>query len=245
MKKRPTTTPRRAASAFTLIELLVVIAIIAILAAMLLPALAAAKAKANQTRCANNQKQLGLGMMLYVNDYNDAFPGPASRNFYGFQPDDWIYWRTNMPAAPIQSSPGISMLGNISLDYAMALFRCPGDLDDTYRIMYGQPYYIFSYSFNNFGSNGMASVPGVTSKLSNVRNPSNKIMLAEELTLLSPSSQNPGGSSEVITDGRWSPTSDYLTSRHNGKADVVFADGHVLPVNYQFGLDPNNTDPSQ
>ena len=59
---------------FTLVELLVVIAIIGILAALLLPGLARAKEKSKMTRCLNNLKQLGLGIMMYVHDSNDRLP---------------------------------------------------------------------------------------------------------------------------------------------------------------------------
>jgi prepilin-type N-terminal cleavage/methylation domain-containing protein len=68
------TTQRSAPKGFTLIELLVVIAIIAILAAILFPVFAQAREKARQTTCLSNMRQVGLGVLMYAQDYDETFP---------------------------------------------------------------------------------------------------------------------------------------------------------------------------
>lgn len=68
------TTTQRIKSGFTLIELLVVIAIIAILAAILFPVFAQAREKARQASCISNEKQIGLAVLQYTQDYDETFP---------------------------------------------------------------------------------------------------------------------------------------------------------------------------
>ncbi|MCG3146682.1 MAG: hypothetical protein PCFJNLEI_00116 [Verrucomicrobiae bacterium] len=69
MKKRPLFQ-----RGFTLVELLVVVTLIAVLAALLMPALATAKARSKDAQCANNERQLGVGFSGYLNDNNGAYP---------------------------------------------------------------------------------------------------------------------------------------------------------------------------
>ncbi|MDX1934281.1 MAG: DUF1559 domain-containing protein [Capsulimonadales bacterium] len=103
----------RKQNAFTLIELLVVIAIIAILAAILFPVFAQAREKARQTSCLSNNKQIGLAMMMYVQDYDEQFPNqprganPAGGNWPELIADIWPFYIGNyISAAPSDwSSP--------------------------------------------------------------------------------------------------------------------------------------------
>jgi prepilin-type N-terminal cleavage/methylation domain-containing protein/prepilin-type processing-associated H-X9-DG protein len=78
---RPTSVPV-CRGGFTLLELLVVIAIIALIAALLFPVFASAREKARQISCASNEKQIGLGYLQYMSDYDEKVPEP--RGWTGF-----------------------------------------------------------------------------------------------------------------------------------------------------------------
>jgi prepilin-type N-terminal cleavage/methylation domain-containing protein/prepilin-type processing-associated H-X9-DG protein len=246
---------RNRRSGFTLIELLVVIAIIAILASMILPALSRAKQKAGQARCLSNLRQLSIGTLMYIDDSQDRFPGPGSRNTYGFHPADWVYWRTNTAVyPPVEKSPIVTSVRSASKD----LFRCPLDKDDKerLRLVDGNGPYMYSYTMTSYDLENDAN-PGLTSifngtrayyfRLATVRRPVGKIMLAEEQVSHSiEDSYNPSASADsIINDGRWLATGDKITVRHNKRGDVAFVDGHVAPVVPKFWLDQANSRPER
>jgi prepilin-type N-terminal cleavage/methylation domain-containing protein/prepilin-type processing-associated H-X9-DG protein len=192
-------------SAFTLIELLVVIAIIAILAAMLLPALAKAKKKAQGISCVSNLKQVGLIMAMYVGDHQDTFP---------YSGNGW--W--GMPLVDL-----LKLQNNYVSTNNRAFFRCPADQFTmgwnialaTTNSGSGSPYtindipfpstYSYYYEFYN-----------AKHKVSEVKSPVNK---AIEVCMASVSST-------VTFDTTFHAGKPQMDSAHGKGINLLFVDGH-------------------
>jgi len=136
---------KKGSRGFTLIELLVVIAIIAILAAILFPVFTQARAKARQISCLSNVKNMGLGILMYVDDYDGKFP-VVGENVYSCPADAYSTY-TNMIHAPASIYPYLR---------AMDILHCPSDghMDTAY---FGGP--MLSYAFNG-GCTADEWVPG-------------------------------------------------------------------------------------
>ena len=223
---------------FTLIGLVTVVVLLFLLAGTFLPVLRNAKKRADQVRCLNNLKQVGFGVLQYLPDNNDIFPACASRAAYGFRPEDWIYWRTNLAAYPVEKSPTAKYIPSFSTNK----LRCPADRDDRERrVTQSDAHGLYMYSYSMLSLDRAPTDRGISSifygsvtryfKQEEIRNPANKLMLVEEQTSHKRSeSIDPGGSSSIIGDGRFVPGGDKMTARHNMRGQNTFADGHVENV---------------
>ncbi|MBN2641076.1 MAG: prepilin-type N-terminal cleavage/methylation domain-containing protein [Victivallales bacterium] len=124
---------------FTLIELLVVIAIIAILAGMLLPALNNARIIAKTIKCVSNQKQIGLGILQYANDFNGSLPIGTADGFSGIG----ISWDRQVAEYLGTRLPGNEATSGDQVTRPIPALACPEDNGKR-----ADGYYTRSYALN-------------------------------------------------------------------------------------------------
>jgi prepilin-type N-terminal cleavage/methylation domain-containing protein/prepilin-type processing-associated H-X9-DG protein len=227
---------------FTLIELLVVIAIIAILAAILFPVFAKAREKARQITCASNEKQLGLAIIGYTQDYDECFPAgaPGTNSGRGWGGDIYPYVKS------------------------VGAFKCPDDstTQDKGDEGLGETDYVTSYGYNrNLGDN--IWVGQSANQLSQLNAPSKTVMLFEITGYDAPIDDNngsidrnsmagclPDGAGDGGADYGTGTTAHYATGyignptrlggtvssiygaaappRHTAGSNYLLADGHVI-----------------
>jgi prepilin-type N-terminal cleavage/methylation domain-containing protein/prepilin-type processing-associated H-X9-DG protein len=231
---------RRRHQGFTLIELLVVIAIIAILAAILFPVFAQARAKARQATCLSNQKQIGTGFMMYVQDYDETFP-PTDYDLPG---PVRVTWTTLV-------NPYIKASGNTETkNQRKSVFVCPnvdqavadptweginGAVGSRALLSYGTNRYLMP-NYRGLAPGTAPGSRGPVNSLAAVGSPASLVMLAESLGTVPDMT---GRDDRYTSDLSNRDESQYSLARmrHSGGSNYTFSDGHVkwyrAPDNYR------------
>ena len=257
-------------SGFTLIELLVVIAIIAILAAMLLPALAKAKNKAQQTACYNNLKQWGLAETMYVDDNNQGFPWPRYQVGSAAQQDNpqWSdvqtlfnlnqgndVWFNALPSYVGGKPLSSWILAPMDFFNTKSIFTCPtataqdinaADANATQLSgdMRPKDRPLFNFGMN---SKSLANEPNaVRLKSSMIAHPS-AFVLFSDVHFRSDEPIYYGTAANRVDLATPHCYTTRFSARHNSGGDITFSDGHVAFFKYNYvvngaGKDPGNID---
>jgi prepilin-type N-terminal cleavage/methylation domain-containing protein/prepilin-type processing-associated H-X9-DG protein len=208
----------RARLAFTLIELLVVIAIIAILAALLLPALARARAAAITAACRSNLHQLGVALNLYLGEYK-KFP----------------VWREGMAFGPGTASTNWDalLLYMVSSNRNVYLCRARKSPAGWTNLLAFNP----SYGYNALGTGkfqesqpvaqalGLGGTAGAGMMPDLVPLPETRVLAPADMIAIGDYPELTNQDGDIL--GGLDEQDDYVANRHNGGGNVVFCDAHV------------------
>ncbi len=218
--------------AFTLIELLVVIAIIAILAAMLLPALARAKATAKRTHCLNNLHQMGLAAQMYVNDHDGTFPVAYYAALENGLMVSYAWDLTTIESSPKQVGPGVLWQGQT----ALAIHQCPAFTGGANWA--SDPFTGYNYNTSFLGHGQFENIPA-PAKASAVKNPAQTAIFGDggysggANKFMRAPWPNPG---DQTFSGRWAGTQAF---RHQKRTSVAWVDGHAESWRQRFTENKN------
>ncbi len=241
---------------FTLVELLVVIGIISVLIAMLLPALNKAREAAKTIQCASNLRQVGQALMMYSQGEHGYIP-KARRDLdttnpenYTRGPDGWPemasrwYQRLVYGGYLSGTEAGINIAGYGPMKYSRAVF-CPnlypiaGSIG-TYKT---EDNYRFRYGFVNYGINGILA-GGITTnnwirdnqhdgvlnrwiKMTQVRRPSQTILVAEAAAVTAGVAESPSSAINQFTATATGGKAYIAFPWHGSGCNVLWVDGHV------------------
>lgn len=213
----------RLRTGITLVELLVVVAIIAVLVALVLPAIQSAREASRRITCGNTLRQLGIGMMLYLDTHKDQFP----RSFHSagaFRQPGWAASIAPFLGEPAADTP--EKWKGVFNSY----FRCVGDISRDATV--------YSYGLNVFmelspQGDDYEGSPATWRLRRLIPRPSRTILLAE-------ARGTPFG--DHFMCHQWSSvtaaTNALGSERHRGIPNFLFIDGHVEPLLVEETFDP-------
>ena len=263
---------RQKTGGFTLIELLVVIAIIAILAAMLLPALAKAKAKGQQTACLSNARQWGLADTMYLDDNRQVFPWPRFQTSNGLIQDNpkWSdvldfynagtgndVWFNALPSyvggKPLYSW-AIDATGQNSFATLSSIFTCPtavaqginpANVSPSTGYMNPNVRPIFEYAANSKSLANEAA--NAILKSSMVAHPSAFVLFSDVRNRSDDLPYYVIGDANQIDLATPHCYTTRFSARHDKGGNITFSDGHSSFYKYTYvvntaGKDPGNPD---